>query len=133
MTTYFIFCRLNDNFLHVKRSSTYFHAYKSIFKTFYVTKAQANDDNLLHGMLMHRELEQMEPRLNFQVPSEGLKLVILLNKLWSLGHHKSVLCIDGHPIFFSFSFYLLFQNLFTERILNFLLLRNFIIFLKKTL
>ena len=28
----------------------------------------------------HRELEQIEARLNFQVPAEGLKLVILLNR-----------------------------------------------------
>ena len=41
-------------------------------------KPQANEDNLLHGMFMHRELEQMEPRLNFQVPAEGLELLLLL-------------------------------------------------------
>ena len=28
--------------------------------------------------LDHRELEQMDPKLNFQVPAEGLELVILL-------------------------------------------------------
>ena len=42
-------------------------------------KPQANEGNLLHGMFMHRELDQMEPRLNFQVPTEGLELVILLH------------------------------------------------------
>ena len=32
-----------------------------------------------YGQLGHRDLEQMEPILNFQVPAEGLQLVVLLH------------------------------------------------------
>ena len=34
---------------------------------------------LMSGYFVHRELEQMEPILNFQVPAESLELVILLH------------------------------------------------------
>ena len=45
----------------------------------------------------HREQEQMEPKLNFQVPAEGLELVILLHALYqALRHHKSIINDDGH-------------------------------------
>ena len=39
---------------------------------------------MVHANIMHRELEQMEPRMNFQVPEKGLELVILIDstKLW---------------------------------------------------
>ena len=39
--------------------------------------------------LSHRELEQMEPRLNFEVPAEGLELVIslLTTKLSDILNH----------------------------------------------
>ena len=36
-------------------------------------------DELELSGLIQRELEQMEPILNFQVPAEGLELVILLH------------------------------------------------------
>ena len=34
---------------------------------------------ILGDQLIQRELKQMEPILNFQVPAEGLELVILLH------------------------------------------------------
>ena len=43
-------------------------------------------------LLDHREQEQMEARLNFQVPAECLELVILLNRqCQTLGHQKLVM------------------------------------------
>ena len=44
--------------------------------------------------------KQMEQILNFQVPSEGLELVILLHKYTVLSFEASQTNNDSHPIFF---------------------------------
>ena len=45
--------------------------------------------------------KQMEWKLNFQVPAEGLELLILLHtQYWALRHHKLIINDDSHPQFF---------------------------------
>ena len=41
---------------------------------------------MVHANIMHRVLEQMEPKRNFQVPAKGLDLGILIDstKLWGI-------------------------------------------------
>ena len=47
----------------------------------------------------------MEPKLNFQVPAEGLEMLILQHRQYkTLGPHKSVMHHHSHPnIFFIIS------------------------------
>ena len=52
-------------------------------------------------------LDQMEPKLNFQVPAEGLEMHILLHRQYqTLGPNKLVMHQHSHP-FFSHQFNLL--------------------------
>ena len=46
----------------------------------------------------------MEQILNFQVPAEGLEMVILLRTQYVLSfeHHKLTINDDSHPIFLSY-------------------------------
>ena len=64
----------------------------------------------------HREPEQMEPKLNFQVPAEGLELMILLHT-YPL---KSMINDDSHPIFEKKKKNIfIVSNFFTQKILKF--------------
>ena len=55
---------------------------------------------------MQRELKQMEPILNFQVPAEGLELVILLHTQYiTLVPHNYLVHHDGQKNFFTIIFF----------------------------
>ena len=51
------------------------------------------------GQTKAESTKQMEEKLNFQVPAEGLELVILLHTQYqALRHHKLTMNDDSHPI-----------------------------------
>ena len=59
----------------------------------------------------------MESILNFQVPAEGLEMVILLHAQYkALRHHKLIINDDSQPNFFLYHFGNYFQFFFTKRI-----------------
>jgi hypothetical protein len=95
-----------------------------------------NKHKLTFGLVnrfRHRELEQMEPRLNFQVPYEDIELLILLhtqNK--ALRHHKPIINDDSHPNFFLHHFINYFRFFYKKDFEKFLVLQKNHNFSEKT-
>jgi hypothetical protein len=71
----------------------------------------------LYNLSNLRDLEQMEPILNFQVAAEGLELLTLLHTpYYALRHHKAIINDESHP--FLVLFLLIISNFFTKIILK---------------